>query len=91
MENPSFYHLLTFLYIAFAKVSNNDITLAQEMAIKRKIAEWLDLSYRNVDQYEMVMRESLQWFNSYEDDEQKTQFTHNCKSNCQYRLTLMKS
>jgi len=72
MENPSFYHLLTFLYIGFAKLSNNEITLAQEMSIKRKIAEWLDLSYRNVDQYEMIMRESLQWFNSYPEDEQKT-------------------
>ncbi|MDA7730188.1 hypothetical protein N8833_00300 [Salibacteraceae bacterium] len=72
MENPSFYHLLTFLYIGFAKLSNNEITLAQEMSIKRKIAEWLDLSYRNVDQYEMIMRESLQWFNSYPEDVQKT-------------------
>lgn len=72
MENPSFYHLLTFLYIGFAKLSNNEITLAQEMSIKRKIAEWLDLSYRNVEQYEMIMRESLQWFNSYPEDEQKT-------------------
>ena len=72
MENPSFYHLVTFLYIGFAKLSNNEITLAQEMSIKRKIAEWLDLSYRNVDQYEMIMRESLQWFNSYPEDEQKT-------------------
>ena len=72
MENPSFYHLLTFLYIGFAKLSNNEITLAQEMSIKRKIAEWLDLSYRNVDQCEMIMRESLQWFNSYPEDEQKT-------------------
>jgi len=74
MENPSFYHLVTFLYIGFAKLSNNEITLAQEMSIKRKIAEWLDLSYRNVDQYEMIMRESLQWFNSYPEDEQKTHF-----------------
>ncbi len=71
MENPSFFHLLTFLYIGFAKLSNNDILLAQEMSIKRKIAEWLDLSYRNVDQYEMIMRESLQWFNSIEEDQQK--------------------
>lgn len=71
MENPSFFHLLTFLYIGFAKLSNNDILLAQEMSIKRKIAEWLDLSYRNVDQYEMIMRESLQWFNSIEENKQK--------------------
>ncbi|MDE0770767.1 MAG: hypothetical protein OSB25_01015 [Salibacteraceae bacterium] len=71
MENPSFFHLLTFLYIGFAKLSNNEIPLAQEMSIKRKIAEWLDLSYRNVDQYEMIMRESLQWFNTIEENKQK--------------------
>ena len=72
MENPTFFHLLTYLYIGFTKLSNNDVSLDHEMAIKRKIAQWMDLSFRNVDQYEMVMRESLQWFNSYEDDEQKT-------------------
>ena len=73
MQNPTFLHLLTFLYIGYAKLSNNDIKLPQEMSIKRKIAEWIDLSYRNVDKYEMVMRESLQWFNSIAKNEQKEQ------------------
>lgn len=67
MENPTFYHLLAFLYIGFGKLSNNDIPLEQEMAIKRKIAQWMDLSFRNVDQYEMVMRQTLEWFNSVKD------------------------
>lgn len=71
MENPTFFHLLTFLYIGYAKISNNDIPLEQEMSIKRKIAQWLDLSFRNVDQYEMVMKESLTWFNSVPEKEQK--------------------
>ena len=37
---------------------NNEIPLDQEMAIKRKVAQWMDLSFRNVDQYEMVMKEN---------------------------------
>ncbi len=71
MKNPTFYHLLTFLYIGFAKVSNNEIPLIQEFSIKRKIAEWLDLSFRNVDQYEIIMRESLEWFNGIDEKEQR--------------------
>lgn len=73
MENPTILHQIAFLYIGFAQLSNNEIPLAQEMEIKRKIAEWLDLSYKNVDQYEMVMRESLQWFNTIEDKEKQNQ------------------
>jgi translation initiation factor IF-2 len=68
MENPTFFHLLAYLYIGFAKLSNNEIPLEEEMAIKRKIAQWMDLSYRNVDQYEMVMRQSLEWFNQQTGD-----------------------
>ncbi|MGB0403881.1 MAG: hypothetical protein ACPGEG_07265 [Salibacteraceae bacterium] len=71
MENPTFFHLLTFLYIGYAKISNSDIPLEQEMSIKRKIAQWLDLSFRNVDQYEMIMKESLAWFNSVPEKQQK--------------------
>ncbi|MBD79419.1 MAG: hypothetical protein CL840_10900 [Crocinitomicaceae bacterium] len=67
MENPTILHLIAFLYIGFAKLSNNEIPIEEEMAIKRKIAEWLDLSYKNVDQYEMVMRETLEWFNSVDE------------------------
>lgn len=73
MQNPTFYHLLTFLYIGYAKLSTGDIPLKQEMSIKRKIAEWLDLSYRNVDQYEIVMKESLHCFNSIDEKDQKEQ------------------
>ena len=71
MENPTFFHLLTYLYIGFTKLSNNDVSLDHEMAIKRKIAQWMDLSFRNVDQYEMVMRETLEWFNSVQEERQE--------------------
>lgn len=67
MENPTILHELAFLYIGFAQLSNNEIPIEQELAIKRKIAEWLDLSYKNVDQYEMLMRESLSWINSIDE------------------------
>jgi len=71
MENPTILHQLAFLYIGFGQLSNNDIPLEQEMAIKRKIAEWIDLSYKNVDQYEMVMRESLSWFNTIDNEKKE--------------------
>ena len=63
MDNPTILHQLAFLYIAFAKISNNKLPISEEISIKKKIAKWMDLSYKNVGEYEMVMKQSLKWFN----------------------------
>ena len=76
MNNPTILHLLAYLYIAFAKTSNNKLPIEEEITIKKKIAKWMDLSYKNVGEFEMVMRQSLEWFNETPEEDRTAIMLH---------------
>lgn len=63
--------MIAYLFIGFAKLSNDKLPFEEEVEIKRKMARWMDLSYKNVEQYELVMKESLEWFNETPVDSRK--------------------
>jgi len=73
MKEPGIYHLLAFIYIAFAKESNGRLADAEEREIKTIIARWMKVNYRNINDYESVMAQSLEWFNSIDDKKRKNE------------------
>ena len=73
MKEPGIYHLLAFIYIAFANESNGTLAEAEEREIKTIIARWMNVNYRNINEYESVMSYSLNWFNSIDEKKRKNE------------------
>jgi tellurite resistance protein len=73
MKDPTLYHLLTFLYISFAKESNGKLAPEEEAEIKTIIARWMNVDYRNINDFERVIKESLTWFNEVPQKDRMTE------------------
>ncbi len=63
-------HCLAFMYLAFAKLSDGELTDDERSTMHTKLQEWCDAmsETRNADDF---INESIDWFNSCEDQQER--------------------
>ena len=68
-NKPTPHHLFCFVYIGFAHLSNDTITEETIEEIERKIASWMNVNPTNIVEFNRVIQESYDWYNSLKSDE----------------------
>lgn len=68
-NQPTPHHLFCFVYIGFAQLSNDTITEVMIEEIERKIAAWMNVSPTNIIEFNQVIHETYDWYNSLKSDE----------------------
>lgn len=63
------HHLFCFVYIGFAQLSNESISEVVIEEIQRKIATWMNVSPSNIVEFNRVLQETSNWYNSLEESE----------------------
>ena len=63
------HHLFCFVYIGFAHLSNDTMTEKIIDEIERKIASWMNVSPSNIVEFNRVVDETYDWYNSLSRDE----------------------
>ena len=63
------HHLFCFVYIGFAHLSNDTMTEQIIEEIERKIASWMNVSPSNIVEFNRVVHETYDWYNSLGRDE----------------------
>ncbi len=67
------FHLINFLYIGFAHLTNGEITDAEYAEIQKSSAKWFKVDYSNIALFNKILEETTQWYNSIESDNEKYQ------------------
>ena len=68
-NKPTPHHLFCFVYIGFSHLSNDTITEEIIEEIERKIASWMNVNPTNIVEFNKVIQESYDWYNSLKSDE----------------------
>ena len=68
-NKPTPHHLFCLVYIGFSHLSNDTITEEIIAEIERKIASWMNVNPTNIVEFNKVIQESYDWYNSLKSDE----------------------
>ena len=68
-KNQSPYHLFSFVYLGFAQLSNKDLIEKEIDEIKKKIAIWMNLNPSNILEFNKIMDETINWYQSIKENE----------------------
>ena len=67
-NNQSPYHLFCFVYLGFAQLSNKDF-IEKEIDEIKKIAIWMNLNPSNILEFNKIMDETINWYQSIKESE----------------------
>ncbi len=67
------FHLINFLYIGFAHLTDGQITDKEYAEIQKSSAKWFKVDYSNISLFNQILEETTQWYNSIESDNEKYQ------------------
>ena len=68
-NNKSPYHLFCFVYLGFAQLSNKDFLEKEIDEIQKKIAIWMNLNPSNILEFNKIMDETINWYQSIKEKE----------------------
>jgi len=58
------YHLFCFVYLGFAQLSNENLSEKVMEEIERKVALWMNVNPNNIVEFNRILHESSDWYNS---------------------------
>ncbi len=67
------FHLINFLYIGFAHLTDGKITDKEYAEIQKSSAKWFKVDFNNISLFNQILEETTQWYNSIESDNEKYQ------------------
>ena len=68
-SNQRPYHLFCFVYLGFAQLSNKDFIEKEIDEIQKKIAIWMNLNPSNILEFNKIMDETINWYQSIKEKE----------------------
>ena len=68
-KNQSPYHLFCFVYLGFAQLINKDFIEKEIDEIQKKIAIWMNLNPSNILEFNKIMDETINWYQSIKEKE----------------------
>jgi hypothetical protein len=74
------HHLFCFVYLGFAHLSNENITEKVIEEIERKVALWMDVNPENIVEFNRILHETSNWYNSLKDEERMNSVLEIAKS-----------
>lgn len=63
------YHMITFIYMGFAHLPDAKISKEESDEIEQKVARWMNVSYKNINNYNDVISQTSSWYNDLSDEE----------------------
>jgi len=63
------YHLFCFVYLGFAHLSNENLSEKVMEEIERKVALWMDVNPGNIVEFNRILHETSDWYNSLKSEE----------------------
>jgi uncharacterized tellurite resistance protein B-like protein len=73
VEKLTPFHLINFLYIGFAHLTDGKITDEEYAEIQKSSAKWFKVDYNNISVFNQILEETTQWYNGIESDNAKYQ------------------
>ena len=69
ISNQTPYHLFCFVYLGFAQLGNKDFIEKEIDEIQKKIAVWMNLNPSNILEFNKIMAETINWYQSIKENE----------------------
>jgi len=63
------YHLFCFVYLGFAQLSNENLSENVMEEIERKVAHWMNVNPSNIVEFNRILHESSDWYNSLKSED----------------------
>ncbi len=67
------FHLINFLYIGFAHLTDGKITDSEYAEIQKNSAKWFKVDFTNISLFNQILEETTQWYNGIESENEKYQ------------------